>query len=85
MLKIAHSSAYNSPPFSGLLTIKLIIPCFDEVPKMPDKCLSVPSKMQCWGATKPFERKKGRNVTSLRPFLTIFGRSYSALISVTSF
>jgi hypothetical protein len=37
MLKIAHSSADISPPFSGLLTIKLIISCFDEVLKMPDK------------------------------------------------
>ena len=68
MLKIAHSSADNPPPFSGLLTIKLINLSFDEVPYIPDKRTALANKNEMPKSHNALERKKGRNVTSLQPF-----------------
>jgi len=68
MLKLTQSSAHTVQVIPGLLTIRLIMQRFDEMGKTSDQRRFQAQKCTIKVTAKPIERKKSRNVSTLRPF-----------------
>jgi hypothetical protein len=68
LLKILYSSAYTLSAKVGLLTIKFIMQRFDKGSKLADKLMDPANKTLHQTLIKSIKRKKGLNVSVLRPF-----------------